>query len=515
MTKITRKKADVSSPAVKENKPFYTSASWTFPLLQEAMKHCEEIAVEELGLDCYPNQIEIITTEQMLDAYASHGLPVMFKHWSFGKNFIQQEQHYRKGKMGLAYEIVINSNPCISYLMEENSMTMQTLVIAHAAFGHNHFFKNNNLFQEWTDADAILDYLVFAQNFIAKCEQRYGHDKVEKTLDACLALQHQSINKYKRPKKLSMVEEREKQKLREEELQHQVNDLWRTLPGIDEKKKDKSNDNFIYPKEENLLYFIEKNSPTLEGWQREICRIVRKMGQYFLPQILTKVMNEGFASFTHYYIMNRLWEKGLIDDGAMLEFLESHTGVLYWPLYSDHGFQARFNPYSLGFDIFDDIKRISTQPTKEDEDWFPDLCNTDWKTNFLSSAANFRDESFILQFLSPRIMRKRKMFKIVADSDKDFYLIDKIHNNTGYKDIRRALSNQYSPSFLIPDFQVEKVNLRGDRTLHLTHFRYNGVGLDSQTTKVLNLIKYLWGYKVSLQSMDPVNTSVCVSYSTD
>ena len=119
----------------------FEGADWDFPTLQRIHDACEEIAQNELGLDVYPNQIEVITAEQMLDAYSSAGMPLFYKHWSFGKHFAHQEASYRKGFMGLAYEIVINSSPCISYLMEENTATMQTLVIAHAAFGHNHFFK--------------------------------------------------------------------------------------------------------------------------------------------------------------------------------------------------------------------------------------------------------------------------------------------------------------------------------------------------------------------------------------
>ena len=134
----------------------------------------KQVARDELGLDVYPNQIEVITAEQMLDAYSSVGMPLFYKHWSFGKHFAFQEASYRKGLMGLAYEIVINSSPCISYLMEENTATMQTLVIAHAAFGHNHFFKNNYLFKQWTDADGILDYLEFAKRYVAHCEERHG-----------------------------------------------------------------------------------------------------------------------------------------------------------------------------------------------------------------------------------------------------------------------------------------------------------------------------------------------------
>ncbi len=151
----------------------------------------EEIALKEMGLDIYPNQIEVITSEQMLDAYASVGLPLMYRHWSFGKRFAREEALYRHGLQGLAYEIVINSSPCISYIMEENSMAMQTLVIAHAAFGHNHFFKNNYLFRQWTDADGILDYLTFARDFVARCEDAHGVAEVERVLDAAHALMNQ------------------------------------------------------------------------------------------------------------------------------------------------------------------------------------------------------------------------------------------------------------------------------------------------------------------------------------
>ena len=105
---------------------------------------------------------------------------------------------------GLAYEIVINSSPCISYLMEENTATMQTLVIAHAAFGHNHFFKNNYLFRQWTDADGILDYLDFAKSYVAQCEERHGRLAVEMTLYASHALMSHGIDRYPGKKTLDL-----------------------------------------------------------------------------------------------------------------------------------------------------------------------------------------------------------------------------------------------------------------------------------------------------------------------
>src|SRR5476651_2710023 len=194
---------------LNDGKPLFEGANWDFSTLQRVHEAVEEIALGELGLNIYPNQIEVITSEQMLDAYASVGLPLMYRHWSFGKRFAHHETLYRKGLQGLAYEIVINSSPCISYIMEENSMTMQTLVIAHAAFGHNHFFKNNYLFRQWTDAEGILDYLMFAKGYVAQCEERHGRLAVEQTLDAAHALMSHGIDRYPGKKTLDLrVEEK-------------------------------------------------------------------------------------------------------------------------------------------------------------------------------------------------------------------------------------------------------------------------------------------------------------------
>src|SRR5256884_3356688 len=249
--------------------PLFQGADWDFLTLQRIHDACEGIARSELGLDVYPNQIEVITAEQMLDAYSSVGMPLFYKHWSFGKHFAFQEASYRKGLMGLAYEIVINSSPCISYLLEENSMTMQTIVIAHAAFGHNHFFKNNYLFQQWTNAESILEYLAFAKRYIAACEERYGHAEVEAVLDSGHALMEQGVFRYRRPPRPSRARVLAKQAKREAHAEEDYSELWRTLPQPPEAPEqnrwdiDEEEIN-VAPKlpEENLLYFLEKYSPT-------------------------------------------------------------------------------------------------------------------------------------------------------------------------------------------------------------------------------------------------------------
>jgi stage V sporulation protein R len=181
-------------------------SDWSFELIAQYHEAIRATA-ERFGLDTYANQLEIISAEQMMDAYASVGMPVNYRHWSFGKEFISTQQHYQRGQMGLAYEIVINSNPCISYLMEENTLAMQALVIAHAAYGHNSFFKGNYLFRMWTDAASIIDYLVYAQQYIARCEEQQGLDAVEALLDSCHALMNHGVDRYRRPAKLSLTEE--------------------------------------------------------------------------------------------------------------------------------------------------------------------------------------------------------------------------------------------------------------------------------------------------------------------
>ena len=205
---------------------------------------------------------------------AASGMPVYYHHWSFGKHFLGIENNYSRGQMGLAYEIVINSNPCIAYLMEENTLTMQALVIAHACYGHNSFFKGNYLFRTWTDADSIIDYMLFARNYIAECEEKHGVAAVENVLDACHALMNYGVDRYKRPSPISAEEEMRRQTERAEYLQQQVNDLWRTIPSGRGEKKNHKKKPFLAEPQENLLYFLEKRSPLLEPWQREVIRIV-------------------------------------------------------------------------------------------------------------------------------------------------------------------------------------------------------------------------------------------------
>jgi len=486
--------------------PITTKSEWTFELLDAYYKEIERIGTEYLGCKIYPNQIEIISAEQMLDAYAAVGMPINYNHWSFGKEFVRNAKGYKHGQMGLAYEIVLNTSPCLVYCMEENTMMMQILVMAHAGIGHNAFFKNNYMFKQWTDAESIVDYLVFAKKYINDCEEKYGIDEVEEVLDACHALQSYGVDKYKRPSKISMVKEEQRQKDRNEWLQSQVNDLWRTVPSNEPDSELKRKQTFPAEPEENILYFIEKSAPNLPQWKREIIRIVRKISQYFYPQKQTKVMNEGFATFTHYTIMHKLREENLITDGFMLEFMASHTGVIRQLPFS-HKYYSGINPYALGFAMFMDIKRICEEPTEEDKRWFPKFAGSDWKETIHFAMENFKDESFIRQYLSPKVMRDLKLFSI-RDEEKDSdYVISAIHDDEGYKTVRTLLANQYDLTTAEPNIQVYNVDRWGDRSLTLRHYMNNHRYLDSDSAKeVLKHVVTLWGFDVKLETVDNKNT---------
>jgi stage V sporulation protein R len=483
----------------KTKKILSTTAEWTLELLRTYDKHIAAIA-KAYGLDTYPNQVEIISAEQMMDAYASIGMPLNYHHWSFGKKFLQIEKNYRRGHMGLAYEIVINSNPCIAYLMEENSMAMQALVLAHACYGHNSFFKSNYLFKAWTNPDAIVDYLLFAKNYISECEEKYGVAEVEQILDACHALMNYGVDRYRHPAKLSLLKERERQKTREDYLRTQVNELWRTLPA---NKKIDANKEQRFPAEpqENILYFIEKNAPLLEVWQREIVRIVRKVAQYFYPQRQTQVMNEGWACFWHYTILNKLYEEHLVTDEFMLEIIQTHTNVIYQPAFDDPRYSG-INPYALGYNIYTDIRRICENPTEEDRQWFPDLVNTDWIKAVDFAMRNFKDESFIAQYLSPKLIRDLKLFAVVDDDQNPDLVISAIHDEQGYRQVRQALSEQYNLSNIEPNIQVYNVNRRGDRSLTLRHVQHQQRPTSTDTDAILKYLHKLWGFTVYLETAD-------------
>jgi len=212
-------------------------------------------------------------------------------------------------------------------------------------------------------------------------------------------------------------------------------------------------------------------------------------------------MNEGWASSWHYTLLNELHERGYVTDGFMMEFLQSHTSVVAQPSY-DSPYFSGINPYTLGFSIMSDIRRMCENPTDEDRAWFPEIAGTNWKETLQFAMRNFKDESFILQFLSPKVMRDLKLFSIVDDDEQDKINVDAIHNERGFRKLRENLAGQYNLGNREPNIQVYNVDVRGDRSLTLHHYMHNRRPLGDSTQEVLKHLRRLWGFDVHLHSVD-------------
>jgi stage V sporulation protein R len=167
-----------------------------------------------------------------------------------------------------------------------------------------------------------------------------------------------------------------------------------------------------------------------------------------------------------------------------------------------HPAYSGINPYSLGFNMFTDLRRMCEHPSDEDREWFPDIAGSDWHKTLDYAMRHFKDESFIGQYLSPRLMRDMRLFAIVDDSNRKELEVSAIHDEFGYRRLREALSHQYDLGAREPNIQVWNVNLRGDRSLTLRHIRHNDRPLDNSAEEVVKHVARLWGFRVRLESVD-------------
>lgn len=433
--------------------------------LEHWNEQIEQIVREE-GLDCYEQIFEIAGFEEMIGYEAYIGMPSHYPHWSFGKAYERIKTLNKYNLSGLPYEMVINSNPCLAYLMKDNTLLLQILTIAHV-YGHNDFFKNNRLFKNGTRADYTVEMFKNHANRIREyiSDPGIGYIKVEKILNAAHALKFQG-SRVVGEKRIS--EDRKKLNLLEK-MQKPANEY----PLLDYKKNEES-PSFdlkkipIEPEEDLLLFVLTYGR--LNEWEKDVISIVRDESKYFLPQIETKIMNEGWASFWHYQILNKLE----LPQGLHFEFLKRHNQVI-----CTH--EGRINPYYVGFKIFEDLKkRYSDHPEK-----------------IFEVREIERDQSFIRRYLTMELCMEMNLFEYVKQGNA--FVISEVSDDKGWKQIRDILALSVGMGG-IPEIKVVEW-VQKDNTLYLEH-SYEGRELElNHANETLKHLSDLWNGRIMLSTM--------------
>jgi stage V sporulation protein R len=407
---------------------------------------------EDLGLDWHPIDYEIIDYQEMLGAMAYVGLPTHYRHWSYGKEYERTHTLYNMGQQGLPYEMIINSNPSIAYLMRENPLYIHLLTMAHCV-GHSDFFKNNRMFAD-TNPNNIIDSFKSASKYVRKLieDPSIGIDRVETILDAAHSIKYQvprfSGITYRTSEELIQVE---KKKMDEDPTY--IADLTK-VP--------------LEP-EYNLLRFIAEHSKHLEEWERNLLLIVEESSKYFIPQALTKIMNEGWACTIHYKIINEL----NLPDSLHLPFIKLHNQVVRPHL-------GEVNPYHLGYKLFE--KLIEDHGFEE----------------AMTIREVHNDITFLRFYIDEPFMREMNYFSYSFKKEQKSLTIDDVSDTAGWTNVRDELI-QNTGLNRIPIVYIEEIEK--DNTLALKH-EHDGRDLDLRyAEKVFNYIRTLWGDNVKLISL--------------
>lgn len=416
-----------------------------------------------MGLDFYPVNFEIVPAETLY-TFGAYGMPVRFTHWSFGKAFYRMKIQYDLN-LSRIYELVINTNPAYAFLLEGNRLTQNKLVIGHV-YAHVDFFKNNRYFSR-TPKDMVERMAAHAEK-IRDYELQYGREWVEQTLDAVLAIQEHvdarshigPISEMRNSPKINNEQSKVNSQIKTQKKRASLpyEDLWGDLL-VEE-------DNSLpQPEYEDLLLYIMKFAPGLEEWQRDIVSIVRQESFYFYPQIETKIINEGWATFWHARIMHELD----LTDAESLEFALMHSQVVQ----PSH---MGLNPYYLGVKLWEYLAKV-----KSHNELF-ELRETE------------NDLSFIRNHLTRELVEELNLFnfrKIGAHWQVTENEWEKVRDN-----LVQQLINGGHPRIVVLEGDYE-----GKGGLYLKH-RHEGVDLDTvYLEKTLSLVQFLWGKAVALETV--------------
>jgi len=405
--------------------------SWTLDKLAEWDERICNLASKK-GLDWYPITYEICDYYSMIGHMSYHGMPTHYGHWSYGKAFERTHTMYNIGAEGLPYELIINSNPAIAYLMRENPAYLQVLIMAHCV-GHSDFFKNNRMFKD-THAEHVVGRMRSAkkriQNYVE--DHTIGITEVENVLDAAQALQFQT-HRYGQ------------KRLSKKELQTKYEKLIKNADGDEWKEIDMSR--VPLEPDHDILGFISEYSMEMPAWKQDIIDIVRDESKYFIPQIQTKIMNEGWASYWHYTLLHELD----LPEKWHLPFIKTHNQVV-------RPHVGGLNPYHLGFKLFQYIE----------DKYGLEEC-------FVARESS-HDIAFLRQYLTQDLCEDLGLFTYSDKGKKSGITIDDISDDDGWECVRQQLIKNAGtnsiPVIYVDEIEEDVLVLRHEhdgRDLDLAH----------------------------------------------
>jgi stage V sporulation protein R len=430
--------------------------------------------VEAFGLDCYPQDFEICDHNQMLGYMAYSGMPSHYPHWSYGKGFEKLKTLYDHGVSGLPYEMVINANPALAYLMRDNTLLLHV-------YGHNDFFKSNFTFRT-TRAEFTLSnfkaHAVRIRNY--QEDPSIGAERVEIVLDAAHALALQCRRNLAVHK--ASPDEARKATL---DAANPPPDPFQNIHSRREYVEPDLRKVPLIP-DEDILLFIRDHNPDLSEWERDLLTIVHEEAQYFIPQIETKIMNEGWASFWHKRILDSLE----LPDGLQLEFLVRHNQVI-------RPHEGSINPYHLGFRIWEHIYRHAAEREGDSEIPEPTPDDPGYAAMFAVRESD-RDTAFVRRHLTEEVIRDLDLFQYQPKGDD--VVITRVADDDGWREVKETLIKNIGTN-TIPAIRIEDADFGGKRALYLVHVHDGRDLLAEYTERTLGFMRQLWGREVALETV--------------
>lgn len=460
-----------------------------------------EIAKEN-GLEFCDIEFDVIPAEKMFEIM-SYGIPGQIRSWKYGRDYEKTRTIYEKVGAGLPYEVVVNTNPARAYLMKDNTIALQTLIIAHVV-GHVAFFNMNKYHVE--NDENIASRLSNASNRIEDYINKYGIDLVEATIDAGHSIMLHSnpwLTEETEEEKLERIFEQKKQKKHDKQVT-QFMDMFEDELVVDIEREKYNNQLYVALKNktpivptEDLIRYIIDHSRNLSVWQKDILEIIRAWGQYVWPNIKTKYMNEGFATFWHEKILRQLFREGLLTATEHAECNYSNSLVKAKNPFS-------MNPYLIGCEMWEDIvERWNTGKHGTD---FEETEDHDLKMNYDDKSMKgmekmfkvlrtSNDWMFMHNFLTPDLVRKLKMY--IYTKYSNVFVEELVITDKKAKEICDIIIRSFAHSG-IPKVFVQDGNHLKQGELLLKH-EHIGADLDPEyAQKTLEHIQFLWGEKCNL-----------------